>query len=145
MNLRSTIAALALLASLGACGYSQDAPVTPRLGGTEWTVTELYDSRVLLPPEGGAPNILFAVEDRTASGSTGCNRFSGGYTLAEDRINFGPVAATRMACPEPLDRNERKFLRALEEANRVRVVGSVLELLSGDTVIARMRSGVAAQ
>jgi heat shock protein HslJ len=135
-----TVLTLALAATLAGCGYSQDAPVTPQLGGTQWTVIEMYDSRVLLPPDGEAPSIDFSAEDRSASGSTGCNRFTVSYTLSVDRINFGPVAATRMACQEPLGRNEQRFLRALDEASRVRTVGSTLELLSGETVIARMRA-----
>ncbi len=145
MIIRPLTVAVFLLAAcvLCSCGVTQDAVRTPQLPGTEWTATELYDSRVLVPPGGGAPTLLFGPEDGAAYGTTGCNRFTVGYTLAQDRVNFGQAATTRMACPEPLDENERKFLRALEEANRARVVGSTLELLSGSTVIARFRAGVA--
>ena len=33
-----------------------------------------------------------------AHGSGGCNRFSGGYTLAGKTLNIGPLATTKMAC-----------------------------------------------
>lgn len=33
------------------------------------------------------------------SGSAGCNRFSGGYSVADGTLTAGPLMATKMACP----------------------------------------------
>jgi heat shock protein HslJ len=59
-------------------------------GGTEWRLTRLASS----------PHLLFDPATRRVSGFTGCNRLSGGYTVEGDRLTFGPMATTRMACPE---------------------------------------------
>ncbi|MEL7449766.1 MAG: META domain-containing protein [Pseudomonadota bacterium] len=60
------------------------------------------------------PTALFADEGRV-SGSAGCNRFNGSYTLEGNRIAFNPaMAATkRMCAPEELMRQEDAFLTAL--------------------------------
>ena len=47
------------------------------------------------------------------SGRAGCNRFSGTYSITGDRLAVGPLATTRMACPEPAMRHERRVLEIL--------------------------------
>ena len=51
--------------------------------------------------------------DGKLGGYAGCNRFFGSYELIEGKLVFGPVAATRMACPEPANSLEISFLEAL--------------------------------
>ena len=46
-------------------------------------------------------------------GQAGCNRFSGPYREAIRTLTPGPMAATRMACPEPRMRHERDVLDLL--------------------------------
>jgi heat shock protein HslJ len=41
-------------------------------------------------------------EGDSASGSGGCNRFTGTYEEDRNSISFGPLASTRMACPEEI-------------------------------------------
>ncbi len=55
----------------------------------------------------------FATNGRFAS-TIGCNRIAGKPTVSGVKISFGPMAATRMACPPPLDTIERQYLAALE-------------------------------
>ena len=47
------------------------------------------------------------------------------------------MAATRMACPPPLDAIERQYLAALQEARAYRLEGSTLLFLSaaGDALV----------
>lgn len=47
------------------------------------------------------------------TGQAGCNRLSGSYGREGDRLNVGPVAATRRACPEPGMAHERRVLAIL--------------------------------
>lgn len=63
-------------------------------------------------PDDAAPSATFL--DGRLSGSTGCNRYSGTYTVDGDRLEIGPVASTLMACLPPLDALERGYLGALE-------------------------------
>jgi uncharacterized lipoprotein YbaY/heat shock protein HslJ len=44
--------------------------------------------------------ITMDLTDRTASGSAGCNTYSGPYELSDTSISLGQMATTRMACPE---------------------------------------------
>lgn len=47
------------------------------------------------------------------TGRAGCNRLSGAYARSGERLTMGPVAATRMACPEPGMGHERRVLAIL--------------------------------
>ena len=51
--------------------------------------------------------------DGNASGSTGCNRFQAAVSQSGAALAFGPVAATRMACPPGLAEQEDALLRLL--------------------------------
>jgi heat shock protein HslJ len=59
--------------------------------------------------------------DGTLSGYGGCNRITGSYQVADDRLEIGPLGATRMACAEPVMSFEIAFLEALESASLVEV------------------------
>lgn len=55
------------------------------------------------------------------SGSGGCNRFTGGYTFADGTLEFSPLAATKMMCPEAVMGQETAFFVALGEVEQVAV------------------------
>lgn len=75
------------------------APATP-LVATQWTVDSLIKggtaSSVPADAEGRARFTLAA--DGTASGTLGCNRFNAKAAVEGDRLTFGPLTTTRMAC-----------------------------------------------
>ncbi|WP_345751691.1 META domain-containing protein [Microbacterium rhizophilus] len=48
------------------------------------------------------PNVTIS-DDGTVVGSDGCNRLTGKGTIDGDRIEFGDLAQTRMACAEGTD------------------------------------------
>ncbi len=100
---------------------SVPAVAADRLAGSEWGV------------EGeDLPFIQFGSDGRV-SGNSGCNRFTGSYEAAEDgSIKIGPLAATRMACPEPAMSAEAKFLSALDAARRYERDGIRLSLRGED-------------
>ncbi len=59
----------------------------------------------------------------------GCNAiFVAAYPFAPGRIAFGPAGSTRIACAEPIMRQEQRVLRALEGAGRYDVAGDRLQL-----------------
>ncbi|WP_431796718.1 META and DUF4377 domain-containing protein [Cupriavidus metallidurans] len=49
----------------------------------------------------------------TVSGTSGCNRFTGGYGKTTTGIRFDRIASTRMACPEPRMELESALLKAM--------------------------------
>ncbi|MEZ4596018.1 MAG: META domain-containing protein [Chloroflexota bacterium] len=55
-------------------------------------------------------------EDGMATGSGGCNRFTGPYTAEGDSLSVGPLASTRMSCGVTTDDLETSYLNALEAA-----------------------------
>ncbi|HEY0213835.1 MAG TPA: YbaY family lipoprotein [Paenirhodobacter sp.] len=63
-----------------------------------------------------AQSVLNLGPDGTVSGTGGCNRISGKATLDGQKISFGQMASTMMACPPALMDQERKFLDALSAA-----------------------------
>lgn len=116
------------------------APVSDQrvLAGTDWRL-------VSFGPAGAETNVVAGTtvsikfgEDDRVSGSTGCNAYSGTYEVRGDTISFGRLISTRRAC---LDQNaneqERRFLAALEAANRFRLSSNGLTILSdrGRTVL----------
>ena len=72
----------------------------------------------------------------TVSGSGGCNRFNGGFTLDGDQLRFSKMASTMMACADGMEQ-EGRFLKDLARIARYRIAGDQLELLddSGATLM----------
>ena len=64
-------------------------------------------------------------------GFSGCNRFTGDYERNESTLRFKPLAATRMACLEGMQQ-EQRFLGLLGEVARFTISGDSLALYSGD-------------
>jgi heat shock protein HslJ len=62
------------------------------------------------------PAITLIVSEGRLTGSSGCNRYSGGATAgdAAGEVTIGPLAGTRMACPEPAMSIETRYLQALQ-------------------------------
>jgi heat shock protein HslJ len=104
---------------LAATSVGRPAAAADRLAGSEWGI-EGQDK----------PFIQFGSEGKVA-GNSGCNRFAGGYETAEDgSIKIGPLAVTRMACPEMGE--EAKFLAALDATRRYERDGTRLSLRGED-------------
>jgi heat shock protein HslJ len=77
--------------------------------------------------EAFAPTARF--EGGMVSGSTGCNRFTGPYSVEGDTLELGAIASTRMACVPSANAVEREFLAALERVEHWRSDGGNLVLL----------------
>jgi heat shock protein HslJ len=136
------LASIALLV----CGCAQ-APVPAQrpvlnepLENTYWKLTHLGDAPVVAPERQREAHFILHPSDQRVSGSGGCNRFTGGYELAGDRLTFGRMAATMMACADAMD-TEKAFLSALQQAARARTKGPQLELLDASgSVVARFEA-----
>ncbi|NTU80524.1 MAG: META domain-containing protein [Chloroflexales bacterium] len=159
MRMRATIiAALALAAMLlSACAAAasrpepttaptqiptaQPAPAEPTaeeqamskdasdLAGTSWTLSELAGAA---PAAGGSPaTIEFDTEGRMA-GSSGCNRFFGGYSVEGATLTVGQIGSTMMACPDELMQQEKAFLTTLGQAATYTIAGDTLTITAAD-------------
>ncbi len=99
------LSAFAILTS----GTLADEPTAMAPVGA-WTVETIGDAGVLDQSE---PSLIIQADGRV-NGSSGCNRYSGTATLADDEMGFGALASTRMACAGAVMEQERAFLSALE-------------------------------
>ncbi|MGA6826371.1 META domain-containing protein [Nitrospira sp. NS4] len=109
-----------------------------RLAGIKWRVVELSGHPVATPLHGERPFILFDQAKQQVTGYAGCNRFFGGYELDGAALTFGPIGATKMACPDLEAGLETEFFKVLDATRGWKVVEGVLRLLSGDAVLARL-------
>ena len=65
----------------------------------------------------GAENNITLVfgEEGRLHGSAGCNRYSGSFSSqTQNLLTIGPIAATRMMCPDEVMNSEVRYLKALE-------------------------------
>jgi heat shock protein HslJ len=127
--MRTHIAVFLAVLPIVACSGPQVSvgrPPAP-LVGTDWKVFELHD----LPTIGGPYQTpaTFRIDSNTVTGFTGCNRLTGPVTYSNDRIKFGNLAVTRMACLDTnIGRVEAGFLTALNAAERQNIIGDTLIL-----------------
>ena len=103
----------------------QSEPAIVPLWGTAWRLENLAGAAV---QESTQPTLEFAADGR-ASGNGSCNRFNGVVTVAGDKIQFGGIAATRMACADAaLMRQEDAYFAALQAAERFEIDGETLRI-----------------
>ena len=90
-----------------------------------------------------------ATGQRRASGFSGCNRYTGAYTLKNGLLSFGQLAGTRMACVGPGGDIEGAYLDALSHIARTGVQmreprSLQLILANGDRLTFKHPDGAAA-
>lgn len=128
----ATVLALGAVVMISACATGQppDNPSagaslneTRSSGPSRWELVrwQRTDGSLRDIPHGdnGEP-IVFNFSDGidssqgTVSGTSGCNRFTGGYGKTSTGIRFDRIAGTRMACPGPRMELESALLKAMQ-------------------------------
>jgi uncharacterized lipoprotein YbaY/uncharacterized lipoprotein NlpE involved in copper resistance/heat shock protein HslJ len=96
---------------------------------TYWRIDAL-DGTALGPVDGRRePHVSFRSADDgdTFSATVGCNQINGGFTLAGDGgLAIGPGPMTLMACPLPLEANERQLVDVLGRVAAMRITGPTM-------------------
>src|SRR3954464_265007 len=128
---RDDMASIAMVAPLVELVRIRKAPAGVPSGaaylvGTTWRLEDFPGTAVL---DSATPTLEFPSEGQ-AAGSASCNRFTGPVTIAGDSVTFGPMATTRMACPEAVMGQESAYLEALGKAERFRAEGPLLYIYS---------------
>lgn len=72
------------------------------------------------------------------SGRTNCNRFFGKYELKGQKLEFGNLGMTRMACPEM--QYEDAFVKMLDEVDGYEIKGAELKLYDDKKLLAEFRA-----
>lgn len=135
MRVRGSVLAVLVTVSFAVLAQSQtsrDLSTDQRvLTGTDWLLVSFGPSGAEASLVAGTTVTLRFGQEGRASGSTGCNSYSGTYQVRGDNISFGRLISTKRAC---LDQNanqqEQRFLSALEAANRFRLSSNRLTILS---------------
>ena len=126
MPLRTTrlfsIATLAIAGTLGACAAPAPSPAPEPLWGSEWRLQSIAGQVALPQP---AATLVFP-QPGQAVGHGSCNRFSGAVEIDRDRLTFGPLMSTKMACIGGASEQESRYLGALQKAQRYEVQGDTL-------------------
>lgn len=114
----------------------------------EWRLTSFSDELLstsesdpatgleLLASRGRGVTITFQ-PDGQVGGYSGCNQYTGSYTIEGGRaLSFGPLAGTRQACPPPLMELESLTLGMLRAVQGAHVRdGTALELYGADETL----------
>ncbi|WOE31198.1 MULTISPECIES: META domain-containing protein [unclassified Acinetobacter] len=99
------------------------------LQSTTWIATKIGNDPIQYA-QNSAPraSLKFDATTHRVTGTDGCNRLMGNYTVEKDRIQFEQMATTRMAC---LNNNhlDQKFNQALAKVTHYQVFGNTLKLL----------------
>ncbi len=99
-------------------------PIGPGLEGTLWTLgSAMPGTTITLQLNGGS-----------ASGSAGCNNYTGSYTASggpSGAISFSGLTTGMMACEQAVMAQEQQYLAALGTAISYKIEGQVLTLATG--------------
>jgi heat shock protein HslJ len=110
-------------------GRVSASPPTPGrlpLPGIYWRATEIGGKPVVATQRADEQHLRFEKEGRV-TGSDGCNRLTGNFTLKGADITFDGLTGTLMACPAAAGADSA-FREAIKTAARVRIGGNLLEL-----------------
>jgi heat shock protein HslJ len=100
-------------------GYTPARPVAPPPAVPE----------PVAPEPQALPRPTLGIEGDRASGTTGCNQWTGTVSWStRGAMRFGPIATTKMACSPALMAQERAFLDALKRTTRAERRGMELSL-----------------
>jgi heat shock protein HslJ/membrane-bound inhibitor of C-type lysozyme len=113
-----------------------DAPSDAlELVGTTWLLEDLSGRGVT---DRVQATLEFVAADRIA-GRGGCNRYTGRAVVAANTVRFGPLAATKMACPPAIMEQEHRFFAALEASATYRIDEQRKLLLSDESAAVQLR------
>ena len=100
------------------------------LAGSTWILISFDTSTGTIPALAEeSPTLTFGSEGEQAnriSGSGGCNRYFGSYTLTNDNFSISPLGSTRMACSPERMAQEDRFFQALSAVTHYEISGDAL-------------------
>ena len=106
------------------------------LPGSEWSPTAMNEEVF----EAQAEVFLRFEQNGRYFGNGGCNSFRGSFVTNDEAILFSPAAATMMACPEPIAKQEFAFLQALMSVRGFEREGIELSLFDAEgTAVLKMQ------
>jgi heat shock protein HslJ len=108
LTLITLLVALGLI--LSACASTG---TTTNLAGTSWKLVSYGPAKNQTPAAPGIDTSLDFSADGQLKGNVGCNQFSGDYKVKGEKIVFGSLVSTLIACPEPQMTQESIVFQAM--------------------------------
>lgn len=118
---------LVMMVLLAACGSGNSSA---SVVGT-WKLVS-YGSADKQTPAAEGVDTSIEFKDGKLSGNVGCNSFGGDYKVDGDKITFGPVMSTMMACLNQSGDQEQGTLAVLQNTVKYAVSGDTLTITSAD-------------
>jgi len=113
-------------------------PEAAGIEGIQWYLLEVAGSTISPMADDKQPHILLDPARKQATGFSGCNNFFGGYELDGSSLKFGPVGATRMACPDLETGLETEVFKTLDQTRAWETKEEELLFLNDSGVLARL-------
>lgn len=107
---------------------ARPTPPTTPLVGSSWLVTQIRGSEAVVDTGGHVPSLTFEDED-SVSGNDPCNKMSGSYRIAGDRLTLTDLTSTEIGCA-PFKQQSR-YHGALADVSHFTVRDSTLTLSDG--------------
>jgi heat shock protein HslJ len=129
-----TFSVVLIMVLLTGCKCASKASASKEsITSTGWEVSAIEGKEILKADyPRGLPDAVFS-SDNKISGSSGCNRYGGSYTLdAEGKFSTSELISTKMFCQGV---KEDAYLKAVSSANRAKIEGSNLVLYNETTPV----------
>lgn len=104
----------------------------------KWILQELKGVPVQTSGTDKDAHLVFSASDSRFSGTGGCNRIMGAYTITKKgKLTFSNPAGTLMSCPDLAF--EESFLKTLATVDHYAVVEQALLLKKGNEVVMKLK------
>lgn len=124
-----TVICAILLVGLQSCSCKKGAEAVAELSTGSWQLEEINGEAIDSGEFAKIPELNFDKAEGRVSGNSGCNSMSGSYSINEDKIKFGPIAQTKMACQGV---GEGKFMTLFNTVQKFKLQGDKLKLYDGN-------------
>ncbi len=107
-------------------------------GGKNWVLQELKGVPVQTSNSDKDAHLVFSPSEKRYSGTGGCNRIAGTYTIGKDNaLKFADGMGTLMECPDIAF--EKLFLSTLQTVNRYEFLNNELHLKNGKDIVMKLK------
>lgn len=110
------------------CAGKKGAEAVTDLKGTSWTLKQINNIDIEQPDFARIPELNFDASEEKITGNTGCNSIFGTFKIDQNKITFGPIGSTKMACE---GNGESRFNTAMNTVQTFKLTKNQLELFDG--------------
>jgi len=128
MLLKQSKSYCVIAAMLLASCATVDQPVPLPEGRWEMTTSSFMD----IGRMPGLPRATLQIRSGRVSAYSGCNTAQADVRAADGKMEIGPLAATRRACPEPIGTFEVRWFKLLRDHPYFRTENGMLILAAGE-------------